>query len=64
VEAPWAGTWTWDGSTWTKQDPATHPSARWSTSMAYDTATGNAVMFGGRNNNGLPSGTWTWDGSG
>ena len=54
------GTWTWDGSTWTQQHPATSPSARSGASMAYDAATGNAVMFGGRGDNGFPSTTWTW----
>jgi hypothetical protein len=32
-------TWTWDGTTWTQQAPATHPAARLSASMAYDAAT-------------------------
>ncbi len=42
------GTWTWDGSTWTKQAPATSPPARDGASMAYDAATGTVVLFGGR----------------
>ena len=42
------GTWTWDGSTWTKQAPAAHPSARSQASMAYDAATSTVVLFGGR----------------
>ena len=40
-------TWTWDGTTWTKQHPATSPPPGWSASMAYDAATGNVVLFGG-----------------
>ena len=40
-------TWTWDGSTWTKQAPATSPPARSAASMAYDAATGTIVLFGG-----------------
>ena len=44
---PLDDTWTWDGSTWTKQAPAPSPSARYATSMAYDAATGNIVLFGG-----------------
>jgi galactose oxidase-like protein len=51
-------TWTWDGSTWTKQHPATSPPGRSGASLAYDPATGNAVLFGG-----FLHGTWTWDGS-
>ena len=58
------GTWTWDGSTWTKQHPATSPPARWDAPMAYDAATGTVVLFGGFDSIGDPSGgTWTWDGS-
>jgi hypothetical protein len=61
-----ADTWTWDGSTWTKQSPATRPAARWGASMAYDAATGTMVMFGGDHHVPLSRGladTWTWDGS-
>ena len=42
-----AGTWTWDGTTWTQQHPATSPPARDEASMAYDAATGTVVLFGG-----------------
>ncbi|HEX4059893.1 MAG TPA: kelch repeat-containing protein [Streptosporangiaceae bacterium] len=57
-------TWTWDGSTWTKQAPATSPPARYLASMAYDAATATIVMFGGINNDRRNFGdTWTWDGS-
>ena len=40
-------TWTWDGSTWTQQHPATSRPPRKSASMAYDAATGDVVLFGG-----------------
>jgi len=53
-------TWTWDGTTWTKQAPATSPSARFVASMAYDAATGTAVLFGGEGHRGFPRDTWTW----
>ncbi len=56
-------TWTWDGSTWTKQSPASSPPARGAASMAYDAATGTVVLFGGSGANGPFSDTWTWDGS-
>jgi hypothetical protein len=56
-------TWTWDGSTWTKQAPTAHPSARTGARMAYDAATGTIVLFGGVSSHGYFSGTWTWDGS-
>jgi hypothetical protein len=32
---------------WVKQSPATSPHARYEASMAYDAATGTAVLFGG-----------------
>src|SRR5262249_31679540 len=47
-----AQTWTWDGTTWTRQSPATHPAARYDASMAYDQATGQLVLFGGAVNSG------------
>ena len=55
-------TWTWDGSTWTKQAPKTSPPARFGASMAYDAATGNVVLFGGLNGAGVRplNDTWTW----
>jgi hypothetical protein len=53
-------TWTWDGSTWTKQAPASHPPARYGAAMAYDAATGNVVLFGGQGTPGIKDGTWTW----
>jgi hypothetical protein len=57
-------TWTWDGTTWTKQAPAASLPPRWGASMAYDAATGIVVLFGGFGNNGPDHlGTWTWDGT-
>jgi hypothetical protein len=53
-------TWTWDGTTWTEQTPATSPSARYVASMAYDPATGDMVLFGGVGNSGLLNDTWTY----
>ena len=47
---------------WTKQAPASHPSARDVPAMAYDVATGIAVLFGGHRSR-LPRSlddTWTW----
>lgn len=38
------------------------PSARYDASMAYDTATGTTVLFGGYNGSYLAE-TWTWNGS-
>jgi hypothetical protein len=66
---PIGGTWTWDGSTWTQQAPATSPSVRDLAAMAYDAATGTIVLFGGfgktgaLGNSGALGDTWTWNGS-
>jgi hypothetical protein len=53
------GTWTWDGTTWAKQHPATSPPGRFGAAMAYDAATSTAVLFGGKGT----ADTWTWDGT-
>ena len=55
-----ADTWTWDGTTWTRQHPAVHPSARFDPAMAHDAATGTVVLFGGGNRGNLFGDTWTW----
>ncbi len=59
-------TWTYNGTTWTEQSPATSPPARAYGSMAYDAATGQLVLFGGTSAVNYPSSdladTWTWDG--
>jgi hypothetical protein len=57
------GTWTWDGTTWTQQHPATSPPALNSAAMAYDAATGTVVLFGGNDARSQVSDTWTWDGT-
>ena len=64
---PVSGTWTWNGSTWTKQDPAHHPPpmfAELGSSMAYDTATRTVVLFGGHlSGHHTTNATWTWNGT-
>jgi hypothetical protein len=47
---------------WTKQSPATSPSARQQQSMAYDAATGAVVLFGGCASHDFGD-TWTWNGT-
>ena len=59
-----SATWTWDGSTWTKQVTTASPLPRWLASMAYDAAAGNIVLFGGGSSHGYLSDTWTWGGTG
>ncbi len=57
-------TWTWDGSNWTLQHPATVPPARYRAMMAFDGSTGSVVLFGGEGETSRPmADTWTWDGS-
>jgi len=57
-------TWLWDGSNWTQASPQTSPIARSNFAMTFDSARGQAVLFGG-----FPNGphylgdTWVWDGS-
>jgi hypothetical protein len=54
-------TWTWNGTTWTKQAPATRPQVRSASVMAYHAATGTVVLFGGLASNASKLGdTWTW----
>ncbi|TMF95551.1 MAG: hypothetical protein E6I10_09615 [Chloroflexi bacterium] len=54
-------TWSWDGSTWRQEHPATSPPTLFPALMADDPGNHNVVLFGF----GLDSqpGTWTWDGS-
>jgi hypothetical protein len=58
-------TWTYDGTTWTQQNPATTPTAQGS--MAYDPAIGKLVLFGVHDSGGLVSSdrneVWSYDGS-
>lgn len=46
ADAP-AETWTWDGSTWTKQKPRKAPPARQGGSLVYDDSLAKVVLFGG-----------------
>jgi hypothetical protein len=55
-------TWTWDGTTWTQQFPATSPRGRYGGAFAYDQATHNTLLFGGLGH-GFRDDTWEWDGS-
>jgi Galactose oxidase, central domain len=68
-EAIFADTWTWDGSTWTPQNPATSPPGSYAGSLADDPPTGQAVLFGGIASLSVEdetlnfiNQTWTWNG--
>lgn len=61
-------TWTWNGTTWTEQHPASSPPARWGATLAYDPTSQVIVLFGGESNSvGAPltvfGDTWTWNGT-
>src|SRR5205807_121344 len=57
-------TWTWDGSNWTQQRPATSPPKRFGAVMTYDVARDRVVLFGGQQgaDAAFLGDTWTWDG--
>jgi hypothetical protein len=59
-------TWTWEGTTWTRQVPSRAPPSRRGMGMAYDAVRGNVVVFGGAYYDGtdeMRGDTWTWDGT-
>jgi hypothetical protein len=58
-------TWTWDGS-WHQLQPATSPTPRFSTAMAFDVNSGHMILFGGHAGPGdsrYLGDTWSWDGT-
>ncbi|MCB9879263.1 MAG: hypothetical protein H6835_16835 [Planctomycetes bacterium] len=55
-------TWEWDGSTWTQVVTASAPSPRSHCMLAYDSARGRVVLFGGYDSATLGE-TWEYDGS-
>ena len=58
-----ADTWTWDGTTWTKQATTSAPSPRRDMAATYDPDHENIVLFGGNTGVSIPNGeTWLWDG--
>jgi hypothetical protein len=54
-------TWTWDGTTWHQEHPATAPPPRAAFGMAFHADSGTIVIFGGEGGSATP--TWTWDGT-
>jgi hypothetical protein len=55
-------TWEWNGTIWTQLSPATNPPGRSGHAMAYDTARGVTVLFGG-DHGGEFDDTWEWNGT-
>lgn len=56
-------TWTWNGTTWTNENPAQSPSPRDRAAAAYDRANHQLVLFGGFTAAGWSVETWIWDGT-
>jgi hypothetical protein len=56
-------TWTFDGTTWTREITQVSPSPRASAMLAYDVPTRKLVLFGGFNDPDFLGDTWLWDGA-
>jgi hypothetical protein len=52
--------WEWDGTDWTEQSPVNKPEPRWRHAMAYDSARGVTVLFGGQDENKQYGDTWEY----
>ncbi|MBL8895998.1 MAG: hypothetical protein JNM84_00140 [Planctomycetes bacterium] len=69
-DATWFGgggprndTWEFDGSTWSQHLPATSPTPRISQALAFDSARGRALLFGGLAGGNALADAWEWDGT-
>lgn len=56
-------TWTWDGTSWTKHDVTDTPQASERMTMAWDSARGRLVLYGGKGEAGYFGDAWEWDGA-
>jgi hypothetical protein len=59
-------TWTWNGTTWTQEAPATSPSARYGAAATYDADRNRVLLLGGSPspNQFVTDETWQFDGNG
>ena len=57
-------TWEWDGAAWTLRSTPSSPSPRLSHALAYDSARGRPILFGGLGPSVALGDTWEWDGQG
>jgi len=57
-------TWVWNGTAqgWSQLRPPQSPSARLDAALAYDSSTGQLILFGGADTSGALDDTWTWTG--
>ena len=60
---PYSDTWSFNGADWTQLHPAHNPRGRAESAMQADSLHHDVVLFGGWDNNGLPTDTWLWNGS-
>ncbi|HNT28296.1 MAG TPA: hypothetical protein PKH10_08985, partial [bacterium] len=60
-------TWEWDGANWTQRTSTNKPTARTAHTMAYDSARGKVILFGGAsyydNASHANQDTWEWNGT-
>ncbi len=56
-------TWEWTGATWVAKSPATKPSARGGSSMAFDALRGTTVLVGGYASSTYLDELWEYDGT-
>lgn len=56
-------TWEWDGTNWSKKNQPNMPVTPFGHAMAYDSARGRLVLFGGSVGPAITDETWEWDGS-
>jgi Galactose oxidase, central domain len=53
-------TWLWDGTQWTLQAVPRFPAARMGSTMTYDAANHQLILFGGASGNAIYGDTWQW----
>lgn len=63
ITPPRGDTWEWDGQRWHRMNPRHSPSPRTGHAMAFDSARGRVILYGGQGRSGAGlDDTWTWDG--
>ncbi len=61
--SPGDDTWVWNGTNWLRLRPTRHPQARQGASLAFDSSTNTAVLFGGFGlSPSIAVETWLWSG--
>lgn len=63
IFVPDGDTWTYDGTMWTQQTPASSPPARTNAMIAWDAASQQVVMYGGDDGQRALQDMWAWNGS-